>query len=51
MFNSIGTTEWIIIGLIVFFLVGGKKLPEFFKGVSEAINEFKKASKDGNGQA
>ncbi len=46
MFQSIGTTEWIVIGLIVLLLFGGKKIPEFFKGIGEAVKEFKKASKD-----
>lgn len=46
MLKSIGTTEWIVIGLIVLLLFGGKKIPEFFKGIAEAIKEFKKASKD-----
>jgi sec-independent protein translocase protein TatA len=46
MFRSIGTTEWIIIALIILFLFGGKKIPEFFKGLAEAVKEFKKASKD-----
>lgn len=46
MFRSIGTTEWIIIALIVLFLFGGKKIPEFFKGLADAVKEFKKASKD-----
>jgi sec-independent protein translocase protein TatA len=46
MFNSIGTTEWIVIGVVVLLLFGGKKIPEFFKGIGEAVNEFKKASND-----
>lgn len=46
MFRSIGTTEWIIIALIVLLLFGGKKIPEFFKGLGDAVKEFKKASKD-----
>jgi len=46
MFNNIGTTEWIIIAVIVLLLFGGKKIPEFFKGIAEAIKEFKKSSKD-----
>ena len=45
MFRSIGTTEWIIIAIIVLLLFGGKKIPEFFKGLGEAVKEFKKASK------
>jgi sec-independent protein translocase protein TatA len=46
LFKSIGTTEWIIIAFIIVFLFGGKKIPEFFKGISEAFREFKKAAKD-----
>lgn len=45
MFQSIGVTEWLIIALIVILLFGGKKIPELFKGLAEAIKEFKKASK------
>jgi sec-independent protein translocase protein TatA len=46
MFRSIGTTELLIIAAIVVFLFGGKKIPEFFKGLADAVKEFKKASKD-----
>lgn len=46
MFKSLGTTEWLIIALIVLFLFGGKKIPEFFKGLADAVKEFKRASKD-----
>ena len=46
MFRSIGTTELIVLGVIVLLLFGGKKIPEFFKGLGESIREFKKASKD-----
>ena len=46
MFRSIGTTEWLVIGGIVLLLFGGKKIPEFFKGIGEAVREFKKASGD-----
>ena len=46
MFQSIGKTEWVIIALVVLFLFGGKKIPEFFKGVSDAVKEFRKASRD-----
>ncbi|RJR26983.1 twin-arginine translocase TatA/TatE family subunit [candidate division WWE3 bacterium] len=46
MFRSLGTTEWIVITVIVVVLLGSKKLPEFFKGVSDAVKEFKKAAKD-----
>lgn len=46
MFKSIGTTELIVIAFIVVFLFGGKKIPEFFKGLAEAVKEFKRAAKD-----
>lgn len=44
--QSIGLNEWLIIALIVILLFGGKKIPELFKGLAEALKEFKKASKD-----
>lgn len=46
IFQSIGSTEWLVIGAIVLLLFGGKKIPEFFKGLGDAVKEFKKASKD-----
>ena len=46
MFRSIGTTELLIIAVIVLVLFGGKKIPEFFKGLGDAVKEFKKAAKD-----
>ena len=46
MFGSIGTTEWLIIGFIVVLLFGGKKIPELFKGLADAVKEFKKSSRD-----
>ena len=44
--QNIGVTEWLIIALIIVLLFGGKKIPELFKGMAEAIKEFKKASKN-----
>jgi len=46
MLRSIGTTEWIIIAVVVVLIFGGKKIPEFFKGLGDAVKEFKKASRD-----
>ncbi len=46
MFQSIGATELIVIALIVVLIFGGKKIPEIFKGLGEAVKEFKKAAKD-----
>lgn len=46
MFRNIGSTELIIVVLVLVLLFGGKKIPEFIRGVSEAIKEFKKASRE-----
>lgn len=46
MFRSIGVTELLVIAFIVLLLFGGKKIPEFFKGLGDAVKEFKKASKE-----
>lgn len=46
MLNNIGSTELIIVALILVLLFGGKKIPEFVKGIGEAIKEFRKASKE-----
>lgn len=43
---GLGTTELIIIAIILFFLFGAKKLPEIGKGLGGAIREFKKVKKD-----
>lgn len=43
---GIGVTEWLIIALIIILLFGGKKIPEFFKGLGEGIKEFKKSTKE-----
>jgi sec-independent protein translocase protein TatA len=46
MFKNIGTTELIIIAIVIVLLFGGRKIPEFMKGIGEAIKEFRNASKD-----
>ncbi|MBI2065961.1 twin-arginine translocase TatA/TatE family subunit [Candidatus Woesebacteria bacterium] len=43
---NLGTPELIIIALIVILLFGGKKIPEFIKGIGQAMNEFKKGAKE-----
>lgn len=42
----IGTTELLVIAAVIILLFGGKKIPELFKGMAEAVKEFKKAAKD-----
>lgn len=46
MFRSLGTTELLIIAAVIVVLFGGKKIPEFFRGLSDAVREFKKSSKE-----
>ena len=43
---GLGSTELIVILMIVLLLFGGAKLPALAKGLGESIREFKKASKD-----
>lgn len=43
--RNLGTTEIVLIALIFIFLFGGKKIPEFIKGLSDGIREYRKASK------
>jgi len=38
-----GGSEWILIVVAVLLLFGGKKLPEFMKGLGKGIKEFKDA--------
>ena len=42
----IGPWLWVIIGLAVILLFGGKKIPELMRGLGSGIKEFKDASKD-----
>ena len=41
----LGVPELLIIGIIVLFLFGGKRLPEMGKGIGEGIKNFKKSFK------
>ena len=42
--GSFGTTEIIVIVLIVLILFGGKKIPELMRGLGTGVKEFKKAT-------
>ena len=46
MLSGIGTTEIVVLAVIMLLLFGGKKLPEFAKGAADAVKEFKQAAKD-----
>ncbi|HUU40714.1 MAG TPA: twin-arginine translocase TatA/TatE family subunit [Desulfatiglandales bacterium] len=43
---GLGTTEIIIIGVIIVFIFGAKRLPEIGKGLGGAIREFRNIKKD-----
>lgn len=43
---TIGTTEIVIVALIILALFGTKKLPELVRGIAKAIKEFRSASKE-----
>ncbi len=46
----IGPQEVIIIAIIVLLLFGGRKIPELMKGLGKGMKEFKKATKDDEGE-
>ena len=46
MFKNIGTTEIIIIAVVLLVLFGGKKIPELARGLGQSGRELKKAKKE-----
>ncbi|MGB4965811.1 MAG: twin-arginine translocase TatA/TatE family subunit [Microgenomates group bacterium] len=46
MLGGLGTTEIVIVAIVLLVLFGGKKLPELARGIGEAIREFKKSISD-----
>ena len=42
----IGPWQWVVIGVLVLLLFGGKKIPELMRGLGSGIKEFKDASKE-----
>ena len=45
-FLVIGAWQWVVIGIVVLLLFGGKKIPELMRGLGSGIKEFKDASKE-----
>jgi sec-independent protein translocase protein TatA len=45
-FAMLGTTEVVVIVLVVLVLFGAKKIPEFAKGLGKGLKEFKNAKND-----
>ncbi|MCM1031955.1 MAG: twin-arginine translocase TatA/TatE family subunit [Oscillibacter sp.] len=41
MVYMIGTTELLVIGLVVLLFFGGKKIPELMKGLGKGVKSFK----------
>lgn len=46
MLSGIGTTEIVVVGLILLVMFGGKKLPELSRGIGDSIREFRKAASE-----
>ena len=46
MFKNLGTTEIIVIALVLLVLFGSKKLPELARGLGQSAKELKKAKQD-----
>lgn len=46
MLQGIGTTEVVVVSLVLLVLFGGKKLPELARGVGDSIREFRKAANE-----
>lgn len=44
--GAIGPGSWVIIGIAILLLFGGKKIPELMKGLGGGVKEFKNAMKD-----
>lgn len=42
MLSNFGTTEIVVISLLIVVFFGSKKLPEFIKSLGQAVKEFKK---------
>lgn len=43
MFGNLGSTEIILIIVVILILFGAKKIPEFMRGIGKGMREFKKA--------
>lgn len=45
-FMGLGSTEILLIFLVVLLFFGGRKIPEIARGLGKALGEFKKARDD-----
>ncbi|OGM14289.1 translocase [Candidatus Woesebacteria bacterium RIFCSPLOWO2_01_FULL_39_23] len=46
MLGRFGVAELLIIAFLLVLFFGGKKIPEFIRGLGEAVREFKKGAKE-----
>ena len=46
LFQNIGTTELIIIGIVLVLLFGGKKIKELARGLGEGTKELRNVKKE-----
>jgi sec-independent protein translocase protein TatA len=46
MLGRFGTAELLIVALILILFFGGRKIPEFIRGLGEALREFRKGAKE-----
>lgn len=44
--SNLGLPEILIIAFLLILFFGGKKIPEFIKGIGEAVKEFRKGAKE-----
>ena len=47
--GDIGTGEWVVIGIVVILLFGGKKLNELARGLGESGKELKRVKHEFSG--
>lgn len=45
-FLNLGTTEIILIVLVILLLFGGRKIPELMRGLGKGVSSFKKGLND-----
>lgn len=45
-FGNLGSSEIIIIALVILLLFGGKKIPELMRGLGKGVSQFKKGMND-----
>ena len=43
---AIAGWDWVIIALVALLLLGGKKIPEFMRGLGKGVKSFKEGMKD-----